>query len=77
LPDAAVLDVNLPGHSTSLELAEWLDGHGVPIIFLTGCESPVMHGRWQDHARARKPFDPNELEKLLRAALTNGKQDDR
>jgi CheY-like chemotaxis protein len=69
LPDAALLDVNLHGRSTSLELAEWLDERGVPIVFLTAYAGPVMHGRWRNHLRAQKPFNPAELEHLLREAL--------
>jgi DNA-binding response OmpR family regulator len=69
LPDAAILDVDINGKSTSLELAEWLDARGVPIIFLTGYTSPTAQGRWRRHPRARKPFNPEELEQLLNVAL--------
>lgn len=69
LPDAAVLDVQLHGTSTSLELAEWLDERGVPIIFLTGYTSPTARGRWRRHPRARKPLNPDELVQLLDVAL--------
>jgi DNA-binding response OmpR family regulator len=71
LPDAAVLDVNLDGNGTSLDLAEWLDARGVPVIFLTGYTSPTAQGRWRRHPRARKPFDPGELEQLLNEVLLN------
>lgn len=69
LPDAAVLDVNLHGNNTSLELADWLEERGIPIVFLTGYQFPAGQGKWRDHPRCRKPFDGNELRRLLIEAL--------
>lgn len=69
-PDAAVLDVNLHDKETSYELADWLHDHGVPIVFLTGYESPTLHGRWRGHPTCLKPCPPEELEKLLKDALS-------
>ena len=68
LPDAAVLDVNLQGNSTTLELADWLDRKGVPVVFLTAHESPSLR-EWLDHPVSQKPCDPDELERLVVEAL--------
>jgi CheY-like chemotaxis protein len=70
LPDAAVLDVNIQDRDTSLELAEWLDLQGVPIVFLTGYNSPAVSGKWRDHPTCRKPCIAEELNALLIKALS-------
>jgi CheY-like chemotaxis protein len=70
LPDAAVLDVNIDDRDTSLELAEWLDLQRVPIVFLTGYNSPAISGKWRDHAICRKPCIAKELNVLLIKALS-------
>jgi CheY-like chemotaxis protein len=64
LPDLAVLDVNLAG-GTSYDLAHWLHERRVPVIFLTGYETPSLDARFKDHPTCRKPCSPDELKKLI------------
>jgi DNA-binding NtrC family response regulator len=72
LPDLAVFDVNLTGE-TSYELAHWLDERRVPVIFLTGYDSPEADARLQQRPTCRKPCDPETLKKLIAAALKSGR----
>src|SRR5262245_55668155 len=65
LPDAAVLDVNIHDRETSLELADWLYARKVPIVFLTGYNTPAITGKWRDHPTCRKPCSPEELKGFL------------
>jgi len=68
LPDVAVLDVNIGGQ-LSYELADLLHEQKVPIVFLTGYDSPAVEGRWRDRPVCRKPCDSRELRALLIKAL--------
>jgi DNA-binding NtrC family response regulator len=69
LPDIAVLDVNVAGE-TSYDLADWLDEHQVPVIFLTGYDSPALDARLtRQHPTCRKPCNAAELKKLIAKAL--------
>jgi len=67
-PDLAVLDVNVAGE-TSYELAHWLDERGIPVIFLTGYDSPNADSRLQHRPTCRKPCDTESLKKLIAEAL--------
>jgi DNA-binding NtrC family response regulator len=73
-PDLAVLDVNVAGE-TSYELARRLDERQVPVIFLTGYDSPEMDTRLQHRPTCRKPCDPESLKKLIAAALRDRVKD--
>ena len=68
LPDVAVLDVNVAGE-TSYELARWLDERRVPVVFLTGYDSPNADAQLQQRPTCRKPCEPESLKKLIAAAL--------
>ena len=70
LPDVAVLDVNVNGQ-LCYELADLLHEQKIPIVFLTGYDSPALQGRWRDRPVCRKPCDPRELRALLVKALTS------
>jgi DNA-binding response OmpR family regulator len=64
VPDLAVLDVNIHG-KTSYELAEWLDARQVPIVFVTGYDSPSIVGKWRDRPVCQKPYNPGQFQNLL------------
>jgi CheY-like chemotaxis protein len=72
LPDVAVLDVNVGGQ-LSYELADFLHERQIPIVFLTGYDSPAIGGKWRQHPMCRKPCDPRELRTLLIKALAGRK----
>ena len=73
-PDLAVLDVNVAGE-TSYELAHWLDERGIPVVFLTGYDSPNADSRLQHRPTCRKPCDPETLKKLIAEALRSRRAD--
>ena len=64
LPDVGVLDVNIDGEM-SFGLAAKLNEAGVPILFVTGYDTPDPHGHLRRHAVCRKPCSPSELEAAL------------
>jgi CheY-like chemotaxis protein len=68
LPDLAVLDVNINGRM-SYELAQLLVDRDVPIVFLTGYDSPAVPEKWLQYPVCRKPCDENGLKQLLVHAL--------
>jgi len=68
LPDLAVLDVNIHG-KMSYELAEWLDTRQIPIVFVTGYDSPGIVGKWRERPVCQKPFNPAQFQNLLAKAL--------
>jgi CheY-like chemotaxis protein len=68
-PDIAILDVNING-TMSYALADRLEQHGVPVVFLTGYEElPLKRGE-RPHVRCRKPCVVDELRACLVEALT-------
>ena len=73
-PDVAVLDVNIGGQM-SYELADWLHEQQVPIVFLTGYDSPAIDGKWRERPVCRKPCEVAELRALLVNALATRQQD--
>ena len=69
--DIAVLDINLNGASV-VPLAEHLQAHGVPFVFLSGYGGEEL---LPEHLRGHPRFDkPVEAERLVRAMirLTSG-----
>ncbi len=69
LRDVAVLDVNIRG-KPRYELARFLQRRSVPIVFVTGYDSPAIEGRSRDKPVCRKPCVPSELKELLMTVLT-------
>jgi chemotaxis family two-component system sensor kinase Cph1 len=68
--DAAVLDLNLDG-ALSFETADVLRRRGIPFLFETGYQgSTVIPERFRDVPVVWKPFEPEDLEKALRALLS-------
>jgi CheY-like chemotaxis protein len=68
MPDLAVLDVNINGRM-SYDLVQLLVDGDVPIVFLTGYDSPALDEKWRQHPVCRKPCDENGLKQLLVEAL--------
>jgi CheY-like chemotaxis protein len=67
--DIAILDVKI-GSQTSYALAERLDAEGVPIVFVSGYDSPAMQKRWAKHPTCRKPCLPSRLKAAILSALS-------
>src|SRR4051812_10308707 len=67
LPDLAVLDVNI-FNQTSYSLAEWLKDRKVPVILLTGYNSPAIIEKWRTHPKCDKPCDVQYLGTLIEKA---------
>jgi FixJ family two-component response regulator len=76
LPDIAVLDVNIRGKAR-YELAEFLQERNVPLVFVTGYDSPAVDGPWREKPVCRKPCVSSQLKELLMAALADRRQRDR
>jgi CheY-like chemotaxis protein len=70
-PDVAILDVNLGG-APVYEVAEKLDGAGVPFAFASGYGQSGISDAWAGKPVIQKPFDLLRLEKGLRTCLAAG-----
>ena len=72
-PDCVVLDLHMPGIDgleTQLRLAK--SGRGIPVVILTGHDTPEAHARaMAAGARAylRKPVDERTLLEAIRGAM--------
>ena len=59
--DAAVLDINLGGGTTSYPIADVLRSRGVPFLFVTGYGVAGVHSEFSQYAVLQKPFAPDDL----------------
>ena len=66
--DAAILDVNLDGHS-SYEIAAVLEERGIPFLFSTGYAALAVEERFRARPFLQKPFRQEELGRALSAML--------
>jgi DNA-binding response OmpR family regulator len=66
--DFAILDVNLNGQR-SLPVADVLQQRSVPFMFATGYGSKVLRSPYQDIATLQKPFELEELKRVLSEVL--------
>jgi CheY-like chemotaxis protein len=66
--DVAILDVNLDGEQT-LPVAEALLAAGRAIVFATGYAATTVPPKFAGVPILQKPFQQQELERALRAAL--------
>ena len=66
--DVAILDVNLNGERT-FPIAEVLAERGVPFVFATGYGVTNLPAGLSGRPVLQKPFQQQELERVLRAAL--------
>jgi CheY-like chemotaxis protein len=62
--DGAVLDVNLNGEMV-YPLAEYLDGAGVPFVFLTGYVPSGLPERYRRFRRLQKPLQAEMLRQMI------------
>jgi len=63
--DAAVLDVSLDGDYV-FPVAEELKRWEIPFIFATGYGEHILPDKWHGQVHLGKPFNREQLEKLLR-----------
>ena len=68
--DAALLDLNLRGQSGE-EVAALLAGRGIPFAFVTAYWSAVEEGGFAARPVVRKPFQPTDIQNVLRALLSD------
>lgn len=69
-PDAALLDVKLDGAIDGIVLGRELAERGVAVIYLTGYfDRAVFEGREHAAGLLRKPFAPQDLERMLEQVL--------
>lgn len=66
--DIALLDLNLNG-TRCYDVAQAVDGHGIPLIFATGYADDDIVAEWRGHPVLAKPFRLAELEGALALAL--------
>ena len=66
--DLAILDVNLNGERT-FPIADVLAERGVPFVFATGYGVTNLPAGFSGRPVLQKPFQQEELERVLRAAL--------
>lgn len=67
--DVAILDVNLNGQQT-FPIAEALVERGIKFVFATGYGAATLPESLQSAPVLKKPFQEEELERALRAALS-------
>ena len=59
-PEAAVLDINLAGQS-STPVADLLNDHAIPFVVATGYGAAGLPERHRDVPVLAKPYDPRDL----------------
>ena len=67
--DVAILDVNLGG-KTSFPVADVLRERGIPFVFASGYGSKGLSDGYERELTLKKPFQSEELDAMLRTALT-------
>jgi CheY-like chemotaxis protein len=67
--DVAILDINLRGEM-SFPTADILTGRGIPIVFVTGYANLELPAALQSVPRLTKPYDENQLVKVIRAVAS-------
>lgn len=66
--DAAVVDINL-GEGASFAVADALKKAGVPFVFVTGYDQPLIPERLADIETIQKPADMQTIARALIRAL--------
>jgi len=66
--DGAVLDVNLAGQEI-YPVAEALADRDIPFVFVTGYGSAGLRDPFCNVATLQKPFQPQDLEQVIRSAI--------
>ena len=67
--DVVFLDVNLNGEQT-YSLASALASRGIPFIFSTGYGSAGLKQEWRGTPVLQKPFQVQDLERVMRQTLS-------
>lgn len=67
--DAAVLDVNLLGGETTIELGWSLSSDGVPVVFFSGFNAEDMARATRGHEFMEKPISLPRLKAALQRAI--------
>lgn len=69
--DAAILDVNLNGDET-YPIAEALAARAIPFVFSSGYNAGRLREEYRHIPSLQKPFQQQDLERTLGAALSQG-----
>ena len=67
--DAAVLDVNLLGNETTIELGWSLTAENVPVVFFSGFNADEMARLTRGHEFMEKPISLSRLKAALQRAM--------
>lgn len=67
--DIAILDVNLNGDET-YPIADALAARAIPFVFSSGYGARRLRAEYRSTLSLQKPFQPQELEQTLAAALS-------
>jgi CheY-like chemotaxis protein len=67
---AAILDVNVSGEQV-YPVARALEAKGIPFVFSTGYGRAGVDPSFEKYGVLQKPFDPNQLERLLINAMSS------
>lgn len=71
-PDLLILDVNLSGGISGIELAKQIQDYNIPIIFITAFDNPLIYKEAKQllpYAYLAKPFDLRTLHSSVDLAL--------
>jgi CheY-like chemotaxis protein len=66
--DGAILDVNLDKRD-SFPVADALLARGIPVVFATGYDGPLLPERFADTPKLAKPFTEAAVERTLSQAF--------
>ena len=70
--DVVLTDVNMRGTMNGLALAKWVHSHGLDTRIILTSDTVQSLGEAREYAHfLAKPYDGNEVERLLRAMLRN------
>jgi len=73
LPDCAVLDLHMPQvNGFEVQAAIWRSGAGIPVVFITGDDTPAHRERALGQGASaflRKPVDGEQLLEAIRSAI--------
>jgi DNA-binding NtrC family response regulator len=70
--DVMLTDVNMRGNMNGLALAKWVHSHGLDTRIILTSDTVQSLGEAREYAHfLAKPYDGNEVERLLRAMLRN------
>jgi len=72
--DAAIVDIKF-GDAVSYELAEVLAARNIPFGFATGVLSQGIDPKWSDRPFLSKPYDVDDLQRLLSRLLAKGRSE--